>query len=192
MRCRLSAVALSTMLACSELPPAPAHGSGDQETSLAVGNPAAWHDPDLSLFVGPPPEAGPDIIDYDIQNGFVFDGPAALDDLILNVHDGQILDATNTVVLCRAGDNQLSDNLLGDNQLFDAATGELLFIADNKTIYEGSEPSNAIFVFTRTAIHAGRTRRVVATASEDLTRASPFRMLLIAALLSARCGAPAL
>jgi hypothetical protein len=169
------------MLACSELPPAPAHGSGDQETSLAVGNPAAWHDPDMSLFVGPPPEAGPDIIDYDIQNGFVFDGPAALDDLLLNVHDGQILDATNTVVLCRAG----------DNQLFDAATGELLFIADNKTIYEGSEPSNAIFVFTKTTIYAGRTRRVVATASEDLTRASPFRMLLIAALLSARCGAPA-
>jgi hypothetical protein len=98
------------------------------------------------------------------------------------VHENQILDASNTQVLCR----------IADDQLIEASSGAVLFTARGKAVYEGGDPGFAFVTFSMHEILDGRRREVLATASVDLTKVSLARRLLLAALLAARCGAPPL
>ena len=170
---------LVTLTGCGELPPAPeAVDPGD--LTAARDRP----DPDLTLFIGPDPSQ-PDIIIYDIQNGFVYTGSSSQGNLILNVHNNQILDASNTQVLCR----------IDGDQLIEASSGTVLFTVGGKAVYEGGNRAGFAFVtMSGPEIYDGRSsrRQLLATASVDLTKVSEARRLLIAALLASRCGAPQL
>ena len=125
----------------------------------------------------------PDIIIYDIQNGFVYTGSSQQGNLLLNLRDGAIYDATNTTLLCR----------FDGRSLIDASSGRVLFTTDGKVIYEG-ETRTLRFFFKKELILQGarRSPEVSAIASVDLSRVPDERKLLLAALLSATCGAPLL
>ena len=130
----------------------------------------------------------PDIIIYDIQNGFVWTGDSQQGNLLLNLRDGAIFDASNTTMLCRYG-----GHYVGLVHLVDAATSEVIFTTDEKVVFEGSSRVLS-FWFRKADIYAGakRNAEIVATASVDMSRVSAERKLLVAALYSARCGAPVL
>jgi hypothetical protein len=124
-----------------------------------------------------------DIIIYDIQNGFVYTGSSQQGNLLLNLREGAIYDATNTSLLCR----------FDGRTLVDASTGRVLFTTDGKVIYQGGTRTLGFF-FKKELILQGekRSAEVVGVASVDLTRVSDERKLLVAALFSATCGAPPL
>ena len=169
---------LVTLSGCGELPAAPE--AIDPGGLMAARDRT---DPDLTLFIGPDPAEG-GIIIYDIQNGFICAGPCSPGNLILNVHLDQILDASNTQVLCR----------IDGDQLIEASSGEVIFLAEGMAVYEGADRAGFAFVrFSQDEIYDGRSRRqVLATATVNLTKVSAGRRLVLAALLASRCGAPQL
>ena len=85
--------------------------------------------------------------DYDIAN--------------LNVHDNQILDASNTVVLCR----------IDDDQLIEASSGRPLFTVNGFKVYEGGDPAVDAFIYfvKQSGMYDGlRSRPVWLTLRRDL------------------------
>jgi|SRR5688572_22426834 len=136
---------------------------------------------DLSIWLGPV-AAQPDIIIYDIQNGFVYHGQQTPDNLILNVHDGEILDATNTEVYCA----------FDGDELVDAETGEVVLRVQGKVIFEGDDGGPGTIWLKHEHIYEGPpvAHNILATASVEIADASDTRKLLIGALMTANCGAP--
>src|SRR5262245_35992969 len=82
---------------------------------------------DLAIYHGTNTDSPDDLI-WDLKNGFVFQGAAGSTNLLLNDHDGQILDATNTVLYCE---------MIDDHRLIDVATGEVLFTHRGKKVFAG-------------------------------------------------------
>ena len=168
---------LVALTGCGELPPAP-----DPNDPGALTAARDRVDLDFALDINPDP-TGISSMDYYYQNGGVFDGPPPEGILILNVHDNQILDASDTVVLCR----------IDDDQLIEASSGLVLFTVGGKAVYEGGNRAGFAFVtMSGPEIYDGRRQQLLATASVDLTKVSAARRLLLAALLASRCGAPPL
>lgn len=178
MRWTIAAVVMMSA-ACSSHPQEPAgptRASHQQQVAFSPGG-----DSDYSLWRGN--FGNPDIIDFDVQNGFIWEGPMQQGVLLLNVHRGGIFDAADETLLCR----------FDDSALIDATTGVVIFTTDGRVVYEGGTRMRR-FWFKKTHIYEGGLRddHILATASADLSHASASRRLLLAALYSAQCGAPEL
>lgn len=183
---RSRAVAVSVVLmGCAELPQDPAgsrSASVITEGATALGSHTGVIDA-ADFVIWRKDLGGPDIIDFDIQNGFVFDGPASPENLLLNIHDGAILDAAGAQVLCR----------FDGASLLDAQTGAVIFTTDGRNVYEGRSRVRRFWFKKENLLEGAQTdQRIVATASVDLSRVAVERKLLVAALYSAHCGAPVL
>lgn len=182
-RWKVAATAVA-LVACSGEPLGPRPGDGPALASTAEIGPLARPepiDPDFAIHLEPTAAGGDGILIYDIQNGFVYDGPAQAGQLLLNVDERTIRDASDTEVLCR----------FDGAQLFDAG-GNLIYLLARDDVYEADGRTRK-YRIKRNEIYEMRPGRTpLATTTEDLSRMSDWRKLLVAVLLSARCGAPSL
>jgi hypothetical protein len=159
-------------------------------------------DGDLSIYQGTNTDSPDDLI-WDLKNGFVFQGAASSTNLLLNNHDGQILDASNTTLYCE---------MVGAHQLVDVETGEILFTQRGKKVFAGDiyddrpeledweDDADAdieeghgppLFRFKKDHVFEGRRapdEEPLVTATEKIAKSNPFRKLVIAALIAGECG----
>jgi hypothetical protein len=180
------AAAALIVAACTESTTAPLESAGQAEDIVAALQSArAPLDPDFSLHLGPVAATG-GILIYDIQNGFVYDGDASEARLLLNVHDGAILDAADEVILCRFV--HTSEGL----SVIVADTREPLYVLERNLIYDGG--GRLRFSIRRDQIFDGHWSRgePLMTATERIDLMSGERKLLVAVLAGGECGAPEL
>ena len=188
------AMSLLVTVACD-----PGYDGGDDSFRKKKPYPG---DGDLSIYQGASTDSPDDLI-WDLKNGFIFQGAASSTNLILNDHNGEILDASNSIVYCA---------MLGNHQLLDVATGEVLFTQRGKKVFAGdfvddseemeewADDADAdieeghgppLFRFKKDHVFAGRRapgEDPLVTATEKIAKANPFRKLVISALVAGECG----
>jgi hypothetical protein len=177
MRYSITASLAIVSAACAEplAPPElalPPSGAADVLPLQAERQPV---DPNFTLTVRPS-RTTPDIVIYDLQDGFVVGGVSgSSSEPILSFTDTAIMDAAGEVVLCRIEDNQLVEDP-GVLNFYITDAGGQVFNADGQRIYS----------IRQDKVLEGRV--IAATATARIDRMSLPRQLVVMALVAGVCG----